>query len=392
VTTLVDGAALIAAGNAALGRGDAAGAREHFARASTSAPADPAAWYGLAFCCRALKDEPGANAAIDRSLALNPRNFRALIFKGDLYAQASDSRAAASYYRSALRLAPPRHQLPPHLLNELARAQQMCERYAREYEDFLVARLAAKGFDPGKSSRRFVQSFEMSMGRKQPYVQLPSQFYFPELPQIQFYERELFPWMDEVEQATDAIVAELHNVMTDANAFHPYVERALHRPTLDNDTMTENLDWAAFFLWKDGEIVPENAARCPETLRALENVPQCLIAHRTPSILFSRLLPGARIPPHNGAINARLICHLPLIVPPACGFRVGNDSRAWEKGKAWIFDDTIEHEAWNNSRETRVILIFEIWRPELTDEERGLVGTMLEAIDAYERHRMSWGD
>jgi len=104
---------------------------------------------------------------------------------------------------------------------------------------------------------------------------------------------------------------------------------------------------------------------------------------RSPSILFSLLRPGARIPPHTGEMNTRLICHLPLIVPPDCSFRVGNDTRATVEGRAWVFDDTIEHEAWNGSDRTRVILLFEIWRPELTVEERGLVSAMFEAIDAY---------
>ena len=70
-----------------------------------------------------------------------------------------------------------------------------------------------------------------------------------------------------------------------------------------------------------------------------------------------------------------------MIVPPGCGLRVGNDTREWVEGKAWAFDDTIEHEAWNNSDQTRVILLFDIWRPELTGEERRLVNAMFAAID-----------
>jgi len=91
-------------------------------------------------------------------------------------------------------------------------------------------------------------------------------------------------------------------------------------------------------------------------------------------------------------INARLICHLPLIVPAGCGFRVGNEVREWRQGEMWAFDDTIEHEAWNNSDEWRVILLFEIWRPELTDEERELVAAMLEAVDTYRGRVVPWTD
>ena len=81
-------------------------------------------------------------------------------------------------------------------------------------------------------------------------------------------------------------------------------------------------------------------------------------------------------------INTRLICHLPLVVPPGCGFRVGNETREWEPGKLLIFDDTIEHEAWNDSSEDRIILIFDVWRPELRDDERRAVTMMFEAIDS----------
>jgi aspartyl/asparaginyl beta-hydroxylase (cupin superfamily) len=82
-------------------------------------------------------------------------------------------------------------------------------------------------------------------------------------------------------------------------------------------------------------------------------------------------------------LNSRLICHLPLIVPPGCAIRVGSEVRAWEEGKLLIFDDSIEHEAWNRSEELRVILLFEIWRPEIGDGERRALTTIFEAITDY---------
>jgi aspartyl/asparaginyl beta-hydroxylase (cupin superfamily) len=99
--------------------------------------------------------------------------------------------------------------------------------------------------------------------------------------------------------------------------------------------------------------------------------------------LFSLLRPGVRIPPHTGYTNARLICHLPLIVPEGCGLRVGNEVRAWTTGETLIFDDSIEHEAWNSSDRLRVVLLFDIWRPELTEEERKLVATLLAAVGTF---------
>ncbi|TMG84725.1 MAG: aspartyl/asparaginyl beta-hydroxylase domain-containing protein [Betaproteobacteria bacterium] len=123
---------------------------------------------------------------------------------------------------------------------------------------------------------------------------------------------------------------------------------------------------------------------------ALADAPLACVKNRSPSVLFSLLRPGARIPPHTGFVNTRLICHLPLIVPRDCGFRVGNDTRTPVEGKAWVFDDTMEHEAWNQSDQIRAILLFEVWRPELTQEERGLVSAMFEAIDARTGERAAW--
>ena len=109
-----------------------------------------------------------------------------------------------------------------------------------------------------------------------------------------------------------------------------------------------------------------------------------MVAGRTPSALFSKLAPGADIAPHHGVINTRLICHLPLIVPQDCGsLRVGNYAREWREGEALIFDDSIEHEAWNDSPLPRVVLLFDLWRPELDEEERRWVTETLLAADAY---------
>jgi aspartate beta-hydroxylase len=107
-------------------------------------------------------------------------------------------------------------------------------------------------------------------------------------------------------------------------------------------------------------------------------------------VLFSLLRPGARIPPHHGFTNARLICHLPLIVPPQCALRVGNETRSWTEGEVVLFDDSIEHEAWNSSNEPRIVMIFDVWRPELSAEERDLVAAVLAAVDSFGGSRRQW--
>jgi aspartyl/asparaginyl beta-hydroxylase (cupin superfamily) len=120
-------------------------------------------------------------------------------------------------------------------------------------------------------------------------------------------------------------------------------------------------------------------------MAALSKVPQVDIPGRGPTAFFSILDAKTHIPAHTGVTNTRLTVHLPLIVPPGCGFRVGGETREWQVGRAWAFDDTIEHEAWNDSDIPRAILIFDIWHPELTLMERDLVREAMIAIaDFYE--------
>ena len=380
----------VRAAAAALRDGQPREARDLYLRALEGGRVDAPVLLGVAQASRLLGDEAGMIAAVDRLLAAEPRNPRALLLKADHYAAKGDTRSAGAFYQRAVQTPPPATGWPADLVQELRRAQAICARYSRQYREWLRARLAAGGFDPARSSARFAQSFDIALGEKQIYLQQPKYYYFPELPQIQFYARAGFPWLDEVEAATDAIRAELLGVMQDEAAFSPYVTGDANRPRKDQMGLLNNPAWSAFYLWKNGEVVPENAARCPATMRALQGAPLAVVPRRSPSILFSLLRPGAHIPPHHGLVNTRLICHLPLIVPPGCRFRVGNDLRDWREGSAWAFDATIEHEAWNDSTETRVILLFDIWRPELTEEERALVVSLFEAIDAHGGTQPQW--
>ena len=201
------------------------------------------------------------------------------------------------------------------------------------------------------------------------------------MPQVQFYEREDFAWAAAIESATGDILEELAAALPEDGLFTPYLKARGNRPRQDFHGLLDNPAWSTLYLWENGGPVERNVARFPRTFAAVREAPLPFITTRAPSILFSMLQAGARIQPHHGMINTRLICHLPLIVPEGCGFRVGNEVRQWEVGKLLIFDDTIEHEAWNDSGEDRLILIFDVWRPELTGEERRAVTSIFEAID-----------
>jgi len=370
-------------GARAVREGRPADAVGHFHQITAAGQATSAVWIGIAMAHRSLGDRPAERTALEQALACDPRDLRALLMSADHHAEAGDVRAAASFYDAVVKVAVANGSVEPALEAEVGRAQHMCERYAAAYEADLRKELSGRDLD-APEARRIRRSLDLLLGKTPLYLQQPRGYFFPELPNIEYADRAAFPWLDRIEAATDDIRAELKRVLEEDAAFAPYVEAEPNRPFFDDHGMLGNPDWSAFYLWKGGTPVAENVARFPATMAALEGAPLCRIPGRTPSILFSLLKPGAHIKPHHGFTNARYICHLPLIVPDNCAMRVGSDTRAWAEGKACVFDDSIEHEAWNrNAERLRVVMIFDVWRPELTETERELVGAVLQAVDAY---------
>lgn len=372
----------IRSGIAALQAGNAIRAQQLFREVIERGSPLPPPWFPLAQACRQTGDHVSEEAALDKVLADQPRNIGALIMKGDCRGRLRDHRAAVSFYKAALNAAAYAGQVPPMLAQELKRVDALCKAAEGEFERHLQEKLASEGITAQNRSRRFEDAIDIMLGKKEVYLQQPSSFYLPGLPQIQYYERCDFPWLEAVEQAVSEIRAELEAVIEEEGAFKPYVEAAPNRPQPANELLGDP-SWAAFYLWRSGAPVVENAERCPRTMTALAHAPMPVIEGRSPMALFSRLRPGAHIKPHHGLLNTRLICHIPLVAPPNCRLRVGNEVREWEEGKALIFDDSIEHEAWNGSDRTRTVLLFEIWRPEIGAEERRALTAMFEAITDY---------
>ena len=309
-------------------------------------------------------------------------DIAALIDRGDAYARGGEAKAAMSFYQAALQSARTRGSVDTATLDRLRGAQSFIQARAEEFQQSLEQALAQARPDDAEAATRLNHSLEMLKGERQIFPQQPSVFYYPYLAQRQFFERDEFDWVGAIEDAAPAIKDELLALVEDAD-FRPYVENDPNRPHRDFHGLNEDPSWSALYLWRNGQVVEENARRCPATMAALDKVPLSVIGSRTPVVLFSRLEAGAHIPPHSGMLNCRLICHLPLIVPPGCWLRVGNETRQWEEGKLLIFDDSIEHEAKNPSGELRIILLFDIWRPELTDEERRAISSIFEAIDQF---------
>ena len=162
----------------------------------------------------------------------------------------------------------------------------------------------------------------------------------------------------------------------------PYIQYPERVPMRQWKELNHNPKWTAIHLLQNGRRVETNARHCPRTLEAVARMDQPQVPGASPNAMFSLLAPKTRIPPHTGVANTRLVCHLPLIVPPGCRFRVGGETREWREGEAWAFDDTIEHEAWNDSDEMRAVLIFDTWNPHLTEVEQNLLRAFFAASDA----------
>jgi aspartyl/asparaginyl beta-hydroxylase (cupin superfamily) len=329
-------------------------------------------------------------AVLDKVLALDPRNVNALIMKGDLLAARNDLPAAAGFYSYVIRLAEQATDGTPEMQRMAGHARQSLEKVNAVLFGHVESHLQKSGYQPEAAPARFRHALDLLTGRKQVYQPRPRAFYYPELPPRQFFERSEFDWLPALEAATPDIASELVAAMNRQQDFVPYLQGDARMAGNDAQKDSANQGWKAYFLWKDGQPVEEHVAQCPLTMAALANVPLFTVPERGPNILFSVLHPGAKIAPHTGFINTRLICHLPLLVPPDCGFRVGNDTRPWVPGKTFLFDDTINHEAWNNSDQTRVVLLFDIWRPELTEQEKGLITSLLEGVDSYTPGKQRW--
>lgn len=361
-------------------RSDRSGARAQLEIIAKLPKGAEVPWLLVGQLEQALGDDAAADRALVRHLEDAPRDLPALLLLGGLRARRGDDRAAGTFYQAALNVAAQPGFNPPAALHPMLREAQTFQIAAtKRFQEHLEAAIAD---DLPAAGGRIKTALDLLLGRSELYLQQPSMFYFPGLPQRPFFEREEFGWLSEVEAAAPIMRRELAALLTDGDGFAPYVQRSPDRPPPAN-RLLDDPSWSAQYLWQAGAPAEPAASRCPATMATLARAPIPVIARRSPMALFSVLQPGAHIQPHHGLLNTRLICHLPLIVPDGCALRVGAETRAWEEGRALIFDDSFEHEASNRGTSTRVVLLFEIWRPEIGPDERRALTTIFEAIDTY---------
>lgn len=212
--------------------------------------------------------------------------------------------------------------------------------------------------------------------------QQPTMLYFPDLPTAPYFERSLFSWIGDLESQVAVIREELLAVLSESGQRERvFADDSEERSGLAAASGIPG--WEGLYFYRHGERRDKNHRICPRTSAALEALPLMRIRDQAPEVMFSVLTPGTHILPHRGVTNTRVVCHLPLIVPEACALVVGGTAHHWREGEVVVFDDTFEHEAWNRGSRTRVVLIFDVWNPHLSETECEAMATLVDAIDDF---------
>ena len=369
---LVDADRAAASGN--LGR-----AKQLLSQAAAESPTDVQLLLKLAAVSRAAGEPRAALAAVHQALAQSPLDFVALMLRATLLEALGDPEAGEAWGHALAQR--PDGDLPPPLAAAVAQGEKRRDSWLAEREAKMKARMAAAEAKASPEERQRIERFRTNaLRRTRPYHSEPTDFQFPGLVEREFHPRRLFPWLDRLEAATDDIAAELEAVMAAERAeLVPYVQYADHQPLDQWRPLNKSLDWTAIHLLQNGRRIEANAEHCPRTMALLDGLDQPAIRGAGPNAMFSLLAPNTAIPPHVGVSNCRLVCHLPLVVPDGCWFRVGAETREWRRGEAFLFDDTIEHEAMNPTDQLRVVFIFDVWHPDLGEVEREAVTALIES-------------
>ncbi|HEY0626423.1 MAG TPA: aspartyl/asparaginyl beta-hydroxylase domain-containing protein [Allosphingosinicella sp.] len=369
--------ALLAGADRALAQQNLMQARELLDRAAAAAPNDLAIRLKLAGICRALGQPRAALDAVHSALAISPLDFTALLMRASLLERMADPEAGEAWGHALAQR--PDGTLPPQLAAIVADGERLHADWLDGREKRLQAHMAAAEQKADEEERTRIARFRSNVLRRtKHYHSDPTHYYFPEIAEREFHPRRLFPWLAELEAATETIASELEAVMAAERAeLVPYIQYEDYLPLQQWQPLNRSRDWTAIHLLQNGRRIEANARHCPQTMKLLKHFPQPVISDASPNAMFSLLAPNTQIPPHVGINNARLVCHLPLVVPEGCWFRVGAQTRYWKRGEAFVFDDTIEHEALNPTDQLRVVFIFDIWHPDLSEAEREAVAALI---------------
>ena len=218
-------------------------------------------------------------------------------------------------------------------------------------------------------------------------LQQPSFLYYPSLAPVPWFEGTTLPGLEELQPAIAPVADEILAYVGSTSDFQPYVG-------LDaaGDARWKGLSgsdaWSSIHLIKGGRL-SEHLAKLPRTNEFLARAPLAQCPPHAPECFVSRLSAGVELPPHHGVSNLKLTVHLPIEVPDGdCSITVGGETRRWKLGEFLVFDDSFLHSAANRAQSSRAVLIFDVWHPELSADEKGGLAYAIATLDMV--NKVAW--
>lgn len=367
-------------------------ALEHLQVATRVNASNAALWRSLGLTHIALQQWKEAQTALQQCLKLAPKMHVARLHLGKVLERQGLYNVAIKTYLDALSQAQ-REGLwldvattPPWLQDDIGHAIEVANRGRMEiYESLMLPLLVRFGNDDLKRVDLCVKGV-LGLENINTFStkQKPTFMYFPGLPETPIFARDLFPWLEQLESAYQAIRSEAETLLNQRNTISPFLNLG------ESDKVSDYLGgkephWNAYFFYRHGKKLAEHHSACPKTAAALESLPLVRIADHAPEICFSILTAGTHILPHYGTSNIRSVVHLPLIVPENCALKVDGQIIDGKAGECFAFDDTFLHEAWNRSEESRAILLMDAWNPHLTEVECLSLAELIAAIGDFNR-------
>ena len=376
-----------------LSRGEAGLAVGMLQQADNTQPGKPDILHQLGAAQSALGNTQNAVESLSHCVRLAPQMFIARLRLGMALEQQGDMHRALIAYFAAVNTAQSLGRwtsdatTAPGLRAAVHHAMQSIDRGRRALFDAVLEPLRQRY---GRSAlHRVDKCLAIYLGEKAPAYtdarQRPKFLYFPGIPSQPYYPCERFPWLDQLEATAADITQELQTLLQSGQHMEDFLgpQGAEAQSQMLTAKGNQAASWEAYFFFRHGQRYEAASASCPRTAAVLDTLPLVRIRDHAPETLFSVLKPGTHILPHRGVTNTRLVTHLPLIIPSDCALKVGGETHIWQPGRCITFDDTFEHEAWNRSDHTRVVLIADSWNPDLTDTERAAVTDLVEAIGDF---------
>lgn len=377
---------------AELRKGTAQRALTLLRRAETAQPGDPLTQHNLGRARETLGDLAGAAASYGNAVRLRPEFFVARLHLAHVLDRSRQPALALLQYSRALKEAQDQGRwvdpsTTPQALRPMVERAVHIVRSGRRALFFGLIEPFAQRYGRESMARveRCLRVFLNEERAVSPDPrQQPTFLYFPDLPPAAYLDRSLFPWIEQLESHTDAIRAELMKLLPSSEGR----ERVFTTDELERENLRgldEPPSWNGYYFYRHGVRRDDNCSSCPDTANALSALPLAHVREHGPEVLYSVFTPGTHLLPHKGVTNTRLVGHLPLLVPEDCALRVGGEIHEWKPGRVVVFDDTYEHEAWNRSKQTRVVMIFDIWNPHLTEPERAAIAELVPGIGDFRK-------